>query len=222
MISRFSRPVSSSWMAADWPDRPISRRTAAASRTTSRPSTRARPPSGCSSVVRMRTAVVLPAPFGPSTPSTVPARHGQVDAAQRMHIPERLGQALHQDGRPCAVSVPLRPPCAGPRSRSPAVSRTYRQRAPDREPINRGPAAHPVAMTTAAARTHRSAHWVGTGAGGNASAADPERDRDALEVRVAASEKWLRSVASSARTGPAVRCANGDRPSTQIRWVSRP
>src|SRR5215468_10065744 len=50
----------------------MQRRTAAASRTTSRPSTQARPPSGCSRVVRMRTAVVLPAPFGPSTPSTVP------------------------------------------------------------------------------------------------------------------------------------------------------
>src|SRR5262245_40751274 len=59
-------------MAADCPDRPMQRRTAAASRTTSRPSTQARPPSGCRRVVRMRTAVVLPAPFGPSTPSTVP------------------------------------------------------------------------------------------------------------------------------------------------------
>ena len=59
-------------MAADCPDSPIDRRTAAASRTTSRPSTSACPPSGRSNVVRMRTAVVLPAPFGPSTPSTVP------------------------------------------------------------------------------------------------------------------------------------------------------
>src|ERR1017187_7968043 len=32
----------------------------------------ARPPSGRISVVRMRTAVVLPAPLGPSTPRTVP------------------------------------------------------------------------------------------------------------------------------------------------------
>src|ERR1039457_2519680 len=32
----------------------------------------ARPPSGRINVVRMRTAVVLPAPLGPSTPSTVP------------------------------------------------------------------------------------------------------------------------------------------------------
>src|SRR5215472_2519067 len=59
-------------MAADCPARPIDRRTAAASRTTSWPSTRARPASGSSKVVRIRTAVVLPAPFGPRTPSTVP------------------------------------------------------------------------------------------------------------------------------------------------------
>src|SRR6266851_4659903 len=59
-------------MAADCPDSPIERRTAAASRTTSWPSTSARPPSGSSNVVRIRTAVVLPAPLGPSTPSTVP------------------------------------------------------------------------------------------------------------------------------------------------------
>ena len=72
MISRFSRPVSSSWMAADCPANPIDRRTAAASRTTLWPSTTARPPSGRSNVVKMRTAVVLPAPLGPSTPSTVP------------------------------------------------------------------------------------------------------------------------------------------------------
>src|SRR5215469_12287485 len=49
-------------MAADCPARPIDRRAAAASR----------PASGSIRVVRIRTAVVLPAPFGPRTPSTVP------------------------------------------------------------------------------------------------------------------------------------------------------
>jgi hypothetical protein len=39
---------------------------------TSSPATLAVPSSGVSSVVRMRTAVVLPAPFGPSWPNTVP------------------------------------------------------------------------------------------------------------------------------------------------------
>src|SRR4051794_3300936 len=73
MISRFSRPVRSSWMAVDWPARPIRRRTAPASFTTSRPWMSARPLSGRSNVVSTRTVVVLPAPFGPRTPSTVPA-----------------------------------------------------------------------------------------------------------------------------------------------------
>src|SRR5215470_4132656 len=47
-------------------------RTFAASRTTSRPSTLACPASGSRMVARIRTAVVLPAPFGPSSPSTLP------------------------------------------------------------------------------------------------------------------------------------------------------
>src|SRR5215213_7208651 len=47
-------------------------RSAGASETTSRPATRAVPASGSSSVARMRTVVVLPAPLGPRTPSTVP------------------------------------------------------------------------------------------------------------------------------------------------------
>src|SRR2546430_11740599 len=40
---------------------------------TSKPATSADPPSGDSKVVKMRTTVVLPAPFGPSRPSTVPS-----------------------------------------------------------------------------------------------------------------------------------------------------
>ena len=40
--------------------------------TTSWPSTRAVPLVGVSSVARMRTVVVLPAPFGPSSPNTEP------------------------------------------------------------------------------------------------------------------------------------------------------
>ncbi len=42
------------------------------------------PLSGGSSVVRMRTAVVLPAPLGPSSPSTVPARHVEIDPLQSL------------------------------------------------------------------------------------------------------------------------------------------
>src|SRR5690348_17256240 len=48
-------------------------RTSSERRTTSRPSTLACPASGSRMVVRIRTAVVLPAPLGPSRPSTVPA-----------------------------------------------------------------------------------------------------------------------------------------------------
>ena len=53
-------------------------------RTTSRPATRAVPPSGGSSVVRMRTAVVLPAPFGPEQAEHGARRGAQVDAAERL------------------------------------------------------------------------------------------------------------------------------------------
>src|SRR5262249_53242448 len=63
IICRFSRPVRYGSTAAYWPDSPISRRTAAACATTSSPATRARPPSGASRVVRIRTVVVFPAPL---------------------------------------------------------------------------------------------------------------------------------------------------------------
>src|SRR4051794_34386049 len=71
-MTRFSSPVSCSSTAAYCPASPIRARTAGASATTSRPATRALPASGSSSVARMRTVVVLPAPLGPRTPRTVP------------------------------------------------------------------------------------------------------------------------------------------------------
>ena len=52
---------------------PMWRRTSPGCFTTSTPATVARPASGRAIVVRMRTAVVLPAPFGPSSPRIVPA-----------------------------------------------------------------------------------------------------------------------------------------------------
>jgi hypothetical protein len=58
--------------AAYCPASPMRSRTCWGWRTTSRPSTVAVPLSGRSSVVSTRTAVVLPAPLGPSSPSTVP------------------------------------------------------------------------------------------------------------------------------------------------------
>ena len=53
--------------------------------------------SGRSSVVSTRTAVVLPAPFGPSRPSTAPARHGEGHAVERVHVAEVLDEILGDD-----------------------------------------------------------------------------------------------------------------------------
>ena len=69
----FSRPVRFSSTAAYWPASPMIRRTASASFTTSWPRMEARPESGLKMVERMRTAVVLPAPLGPSKPRIVPS-----------------------------------------------------------------------------------------------------------------------------------------------------
>jgi hypothetical protein len=71
-MTRFSKPVRYSSTAAYWPDSPIRRLTSAGSDATSTPATRADPPSGRSNVVRHRTVVVLPAPFGPSNPRILP------------------------------------------------------------------------------------------------------------------------------------------------------
>src|SRR5215218_10402333 len=65
---RFSRPVRYSSTAAYWPVSPIFERSSPACRSTSSPATSALPASGARSVLRMRTAVVLPAPLGPSRP----------------------------------------------------------------------------------------------------------------------------------------------------------
>ena len=62
----------------------------AARRTTSMPATVARPASGASSVVRMRTAVVLPAPLGPSRPRTVPAGPSRSTPSSARSSPKRL------------------------------------------------------------------------------------------------------------------------------------
>ncbi len=88
--TRFSVPVRSSSTAAYCPVSPTSRRTRPASETTSRPPTRALPPSGRSSVASTRTAVVLPAPFGPSTPSTVPGRTARSTPARAVVSPNRF------------------------------------------------------------------------------------------------------------------------------------
>ena len=71
-MSRFSVPVSDSSTAAYWPASAIRNRTWCACVSTSKPATLARPASGRSRVASTRTAVVLPAPLGPSIPSTAP------------------------------------------------------------------------------------------------------------------------------------------------------
>src|SRR5512132_4730069 len=54
------------------------------------PSTSARPPSGRRMVVRMRIAVVLPAPLGPSNPNTVPAGTEKSIPPSAVREPNRL------------------------------------------------------------------------------------------------------------------------------------
>ena len=70
--SRFSKPFRFSSTAAYCPARPMLLRTSPGWSRTSNPATRAVPESGRINVVRMRTAVVLPAPFGPRRPKTLP------------------------------------------------------------------------------------------------------------------------------------------------------
>src|SRR4051812_38977984 len=65
-------------------------RTLSASRTTSSPTTSARPALAVSSVVRMRTTVVLPAPFGPSSPSTLPSATVRLTPSSAVVSPKRL------------------------------------------------------------------------------------------------------------------------------------
>ena len=45
----------------------------------------------------MRIVVVLPAPFGPSTPYTPPGAHGQVDTGDRVGLAEALLQPSRLD-----------------------------------------------------------------------------------------------------------------------------
>src|SRR3712207_2824698 len=65
-------------------------RTASASRTTSSPTTSARPSSARSSVVRIRTTVVLPAPLGPRSPRTEPSSTVRSTPPRAVVAPKRL------------------------------------------------------------------------------------------------------------------------------------
>src|SRR5580700_1778136 len=73
MSRRFSSPVSRLATAENWPVTPMAARTESASRPTSWPATLTSPASAGMRVDRMFTAVVLPAPFGPSRAKIVPS-----------------------------------------------------------------------------------------------------------------------------------------------------
>src|SRR5215204_308273 len=103
-MRRFSRPVRYGSTAAYWPARPIRRRTAPGCATTSRPATRARPASGASSVARIRTVVVLPAPFRPSSASTLPVASSRSTPSSAGTAPKRLvSPSATIAGRPSAL-----------------------------------------------------------------------------------------------------------------------
>src|SRR5882757_3018135 len=89
-MRRFSVPVRFSSTAAYWPANPIEFRTASGSAITSWPKTRASPASGRRIVVRIRTAVVLPAPLGPSRPNTVPGGTAKSIPSRARTFPNRL------------------------------------------------------------------------------------------------------------------------------------
>ena len=70
------------------------------------PATRALPVVGRASVVRMRTAVVLPAPLWPSRPRTGAGGDVEVQVAQRPQVAVALAEALGDDRR-CSYDVRL-------------------------------------------------------------------------------------------------------------------
>ena len=73
MRFRFSSPVSRLSTAENCPVTPITARTASGSRERSWPATRTWPPSNPIKVDRICTAVVFPAPLGPSRAKIVPS-----------------------------------------------------------------------------------------------------------------------------------------------------
>ena len=97
-ITRFSRPWRISSSAADCPTRPITERTCACWVRTSNPATRASPSSMRVSVARVWTAVLLPAPFGPRSACTEPARHVEVEAVEGERVAVPLAQSAGFDG----------------------------------------------------------------------------------------------------------------------------
>src|SRR5215207_2864780 len=92
--TRFSRPLRISSTAANCPVRLMDARTSAAWVATSKPLTLAAPASPLSSVDRIFTTVVLPAPFGPSR-AKMPPR------ATSKSTPRSASSCLYDFSRPC-------------------------------------------------------------------------------------------------------------------------
>ena len=109
-MTRFSRPVRAGSTAACWPARPMTRRTSWGRATASMPATSSDPASGRSSVATERTNVVLPAPFGPRTAVTAPARGDEVEPVEGVDVAEVLAQPGRHDrswgGGAHATSMP--------------------------------------------------------------------------------------------------------------------
>jgi DNA-binding winged helix-turn-helix (wHTH) protein len=74
------------------------------------------PPSGRSSVARIRTAVVLPAPLGPRTPSTRPFRATRSTPASAVVLPNRLTRPVASTAFADGASYRMNPPWAMPLS----------------------------------------------------------------------------------------------------------
>ena len=92
--TRFSRPLRISSTAANCPVRLMDSRTSAACVATSKPLTRAVPVSALSSVDRIFTTVVLPAPFEPSRAKMLPR-------ATSKSTPRSTRSSLYDFSRPC-------------------------------------------------------------------------------------------------------------------------
>ena len=133
--TRFWRPERSSSTDAYWPVRPIDWRTRSASLTTSKPPMRAWPASGTSRVDRMRTAVVLPAPLGPSTPRTVPRATARSTPWRAFVSPKCLTRPSASITRSCVMAPAWRD------------ALTAHRHAADTAGVS-GTSAHPSAPTT--------------------------------------------------------------------------
>src|SRR5271154_7436900 len=93
-MSTFSHPVRSRSEVSACGMTPMFSRTWRGCFATSKPATIAWPPLGTSSVVSIRTTVVLPAPLGPSNPNTSPRRTSKLALSTAVKVPKGLVRSL--------------------------------------------------------------------------------------------------------------------------------